>query len=128
MAVERFFGSRKANYRVLLVDDDTKIVEPIAAGLCAEGHMVRSTTHGNELLRLVELMNPEIVVTGVILEEIDTLEVIPALRRSHPHIKIIAISGNPHLLALAAKHGTNHVLRKPFRLQELNLLIRVAMQ
>jgi CheY-like chemotaxis protein len=77
---------------------------------------------------LVALLNPDLVITDVIMPEIDTIDAIAELRQSHPALKIIAISGNPHLLTLAAKHGANHVLAKPFSLHQLGLLVKVALQ
>ena len=119
---------RKPPYCILLIDDDQDIVEAFASGLTAEGHYVHATTHGDDLLRLASQFDPDVLIADMIMEGVDTLDVITALRRSHPNMKIIAISGNPHLLTLALKHGADHTLAKPFRLQKLNLLINIAMQ
>jgi DNA-binding NtrC family response regulator len=120
--------ARKPPYCVLFIDDNQDIVEAFAAGLTAEGHYVHATTHGSDLLRLIAQFDPDVLVADVIMEEVDTFDVITILRRSHPNMKIIAISGNPHLLTLALKHGAHHTLAKPFPLHKLNLLIDIAMQ
>ena len=116
------------NYRVLLIDDRPEVLEPIAVSLSMADFLVWSTTHGSDLVHLVELVNPDVLVADVIMDEIDTLDVLPALRKSHPNLKIIAISGNPHLLTLARKHGADHVLAKPFDTRKLSALIKTAMQ
>ena len=119
---------RKPPYCILLIDDDQDIVEAFASGLTAEGHYVHATTHGADLQRLASQFDPDVLIADMIMEGVDTLDVITSLRQSNPNMKIIAISGNPHLLTLALKHGADHTLAKPFRLQKLNLLISLAMQ
>jgi two-component system, cell cycle sensor histidine kinase and response regulator CckA len=119
---------KTANRRIFVIEDDRDIVETIEHILRSAGHEVKSTTNGKDALRLVELLNPDLVITDVIMPEIDALDAIVILRHRYPALKIIAISGNPHLLTLAAKHGANHVLAKPFNLHQLTLLVKVALQ
>ena len=114
--------------RILVIEDDRDIVETIELILRAAGHDVKSTTHGKDVFRLVALLNPDLIITDVIMPEIDTIDTIAELRRMYPNLTIIAISGNPHLLTLASKHGANHVLAKPFSLPQLTLLVKVALQ
>jgi CheY-like chemotaxis protein len=115
-------------YRIVLIDDNPRVLEPITTSLCIAGHSVRSTTHGSELSHLIEILSPDILITDIMMEEIDVLDTIAQLHKSRPDLKIIAISANPHLLTLASRNGANHVLAKPFPLERLNLLIKVAMQ
>jgi two-component system nitrogen regulation response regulator GlnG len=117
-----------ATSRILVIEDDHDIVETIELILRSDGHDVKSTTHGKDALRLVELLNPDLVITDVIMPEIDTLDAIGELRRTYPALKIIAISGNPHLLTLASKHGANQVLAKPFSLNKLKALVKLTLQ
>jgi two-component system, OmpR family, response regulator ResD len=114
--------------RILVIEDDRDIVETIELILRSAGHDVKSTTHGKDALRLVELLNPDLVITDVIMPEIDTLDAIGELRRTYPGLKIIAISGNPHLLTLASKQGADQVLAKPFSLNKLTALIKLTLQ
>jgi two-component system, NtrC family, nitrogen regulation response regulator GlnG len=114
--------------RILVIDDDPLVVATIEHVLKAAGHAIRSTTHGKDVSRLIELFAPELVITDIIMSDIDTIETIETLRRAHPEIVIVAISGNKHLLTLAAKHGADHVLPKPFSPHALNILVNVALQ
>ena len=117
-----------ATSRILVIEDDRDIVETIELILRSAGHDVKSTTHGKDALRLVELLNPDLVITDVIMPEIDTLDAIGELRRTYPGLKIIAISGNPHLLTLASKRGADQVLAKPFSLNKLTALVKLTLQ
>ena len=79
-------------------------------------------------MHLIEILSPEILITDIMMEEIDVLDTIAQLHKLRPDLKIIAISANPHLLKLASRNGANHILAKPFPLERLNLLIKVTMQ
>lgn len=124
----RYEGAETDPYRILLIDDNAAVVESLEHTLSMAGYEVRSTTHGKDAFRLLELLNPDLVITDVIMPEIDTFDAIAELRRLRPRIKIIAISGNPHLLTLAAKHGADHVLAKPFGVHQLSVLVKVVLQ
>jgi DNA-binding response OmpR family regulator len=115
-------------HRILLLDDDPLVVESLEAALRSAGHEVRSSVDGKDAFRLLDLLQPNLVITDVIMSEIDTIDTIAEMRRSRPGVKIIAISGNPHLLTLAVKHGADHILAKPFGVHQLNVLVRVALQ
>ena len=111
-------------YKILLIEDDQSLNEPLQYALHQQGYEVRSTTDGREVVRLLDLTEPDLVVTDIIMPDIDMLDLITSLRLSRPQIKIIAISGNTHLLRLAARHGADHILPKPFRVGELRALVK----
>jgi DNA-binding response OmpR family regulator len=111
-------------YKILLIEDDQSLNEPLQYALQQQGYEVRSTTDGRDVTGLLDLIDPDLVVTDIIMPDIDMLDLITSLRLSRPQIKIIAISGNMHLLRLAARHGADHVLPKPFRIGELNALVK----
>ena len=128
MQPEKPERERKPPYCVLLIDDNQAIVEAFAAGLTAEGYFVHATTHGGDLVQLASQFDPDVLVLDMIMEGVDTPNTITAFRQSHPGMKIIAISGNPHLTKIALKCGAHQALAKPFRLEKLSLAIKLAMQ
>ena len=113
--------------RILLIDDDADLLDALEQILRSAGYDVVPTTHGQDIFKLLDLLRPDVIITDVIMAEIDTIDAIATLRQSHPFIKLIAISGNPHLLTLAKKSGAHHVLAKPFRGHQLNLLVQSAL-
>lgn len=118
----------KSGYRVLLIDDNEDLLEVLKVSLVALGHDVMTSANGKDALRLMYLLDPHVVVTDVIMPEFDAIKTMPELRRIRPSVRIIAISGNPHLLTLAAKHGADQILPKPFKTAKLNLQIHGLMQ
>jgi CheY-like chemotaxis protein len=69
------------------------------------------------------------VITDILMPDGDGIEVIRALKKAQPHVRIIAVSGGGrHLeasecLKLASGLGAHGVLRKPFRREELLRLV-----
>ena len=111
-------------YRVLLIEDDPLVSATISHLLQGRGHVVTLSPHGADALRLFGLTEPQVVISDIILPEVDSLDMICEFRRLRPQTTIIAISGNPHLLTIAKKHGADHVLHKPFVSRELVTLVR----
>jgi two-component system response regulator PrrA len=116
------------SYRVLLIDDDPRLVTALEDGLRLMGHEVKSSSTGTDALRLMHLLDPHVIIADLIMPEFDVLSVLDQMRKIRPSVKIIAISGNPHLLSLSGRRGVDHVLPKPFDLSRLELLIKVIMR
>ena len=112
---------------ILVIEDNPTLAAAIEITLAKAGHKTVSSTDGTRIFDLLAELKPDLLVTDVILPDCDSIDFIDDLRRAHLDMKIIAISGNPHLLRLAAKHGANHVLAKPFDLNALKLLIDVTL-
>ena len=115
-------------HKILIIDDEEAIAEVFETALADKSREVRSTTDGKEAIRLLELFEPDLMITDINVPDVDMLDVIEQLRRSRPAVKIIAISANPHLLRLAAQGGADHVLPKPCRIGELNALIKKVLK
>ena len=111
-------------YRVLLIEDNPLVSATISHLLQSRGHVVTLSPHGADALRLFGLTEPQVVISDIILPEVDSLDMIREFRRLRPEITIIAISGNPHLLTIAEKHGADHILHKPFVSRTLAALVR----
>ena len=116
-----------AQHNILVIEDNPLLAEAIEIILMRAGHRAVSVTSGAAAFDLMWRLKPDLVITDVILPDLDSIDLIDELRRVHQDMKIIAISGNPHLLRLAAKQGAHHTLAKPFDLNKLKVLIDVAL-
>lgn len=100
--------------RILVIDDNAGIVEIVRRALEMAGHEVKTSIHGRDALELIDSFAPELFITDIILPDADSIDTILECRKRRPQTKIIAISGNGHLLNVAEKHGVDYVLPKPF--------------
>lgn len=120
-------GHPAPQHNILVIDDNTHLADAIEFMLTKAGHKTRAASSGAGAFDLMWKLKPDLVITDVILPDLDSIDLIEELRRVHQDMKIIAISGNPHLLRLAAKQGADHTLAKPFDLNKLKILIDVAL-
>jgi CheY-like chemotaxis protein len=110
---------------ILLVDDDPQIQAAVAIALEEAGHQVSRVNDGRQALRQLRACLSDMVITDILMPEVDGLELIRTLRREFPGLKILAISGGasrlpgPEMLQLARALGADRLLCKPFRNQEL---------
>ncbi len=111
--------------RILVIDDDSTILEMISRMLKKEGYEVLMATNGKEGMQIFKT-TPEIdlVITDLVMPEKEGIETIAELKRDFPHIKILAISGGSIVktktyLSIAKHIGADLTLSKPFVTQEL---------
>lgn len=110
--------------RILLVDDDDLVQIAICDVLETAGHSVVVARDGNGALDELKKCEPEILVTDIIMPDKDGIELIVAVKKYFPDVKIIAISGGgrvnkTELLNVAEELGADHCLRKPISPNQL---------
>ena len=110
--------------RILVVDDDESFRKMLRLTLVKMGHEVREARNGLEAVALYDQEPADLVMTDVIMPEQDGLETIRLMRRAHPALKIIAMSGGGRVnatdyLRIATSMRANRVLAKPFKIEEM---------
>ncbi len=110
--------------RVLVIDDDEGVRHFIVRALERAGYEVREASDGTEGVGLHVVLSADVVVTDLLMDGMEGLETIRALRRVTPGLPVLAISGGgradaEEVLEVARHLGAARTLRKPFRVQEL---------
>ena len=109
--------------QVLVVDDDGIYRTIMMRVLARAGFSVSGVRSGAEALDHLEQGTPSIIVTDILMPEMDGLELIRAIRRTGRGIGIVAISGGGDpifdFLPAASIFGADVTLRKPFELSTL---------
>jgi DNA-binding response OmpR family regulator len=111
--------------RILVIDDDTDILEIISKILRIEDYKVIIASNGKEGLQIIK-STPEIylVIIDLIMPEKEGIETIREIKEDFPHIKTVAMSGggrygSNNYLSLAKFLGADLTLKKPFGTEEL---------
>jgi CheY-like chemotaxis protein len=117
---------------ILLVDDDDQFRDMVRALLERQGHMVDIARNGNEALARYRELRADLVITDVIMPDMEGLETIRELRRISVDVKIIAMSGGGRkstsmYLKHANEMGAAAILAKPFSNQQLAEAIVTAL-
>ena len=117
---------------ILIVDDETDIRELISGLLEDEGHGTRLAKDSTEALRAVEERRPSLIILDIWLQgsELDGLELLDRIKKSHPDLAIVIISGHGNIeTAVAAiKRGAYDYIEKPFKADRLVLVTTRALE
>ena len=120
---------RRKQWRVLFVDDDAEVVMFASRVLRDAGFEVLVGANGSIALSTVQSEALDVVITDLVMPEREGLETIMRLRKSHPSLPIIAISGafGGHFLKGATTLGASAILAKPFSGDELLEAVRTVL-
>src|ERR1700712_3634507 len=102
--------------RVLLVDDEERMVAALRRGLSAEGFVVESALNGIAGLRLAAQGDFDAVVLDVMLPGLSGYEVVRRLRAAGNWVPVLMLSAKDgeHDQADALDDGADDYLTKPF--------------
>jgi DNA-binding NtrC family response regulator len=114
--------------RVLLADDEPHLGAILEQFLTARGFRVRVVRDGRAALEALRAEPFDVALLDVVMPELDGLEVLRRLREESTPPEILVITGNGTVeTALAAlRLGAYDVLSKPYRMAEIEALIRRA--
>ena len=112
--------SYKAN--VLVVDDEQVVCNSCRKILRHEGHNVQIALNGREALKKVEEDKYDVLIADWKMPEIDGMEVLRIVKKNHPDIVLIMITGYPSVgsAVKAMRLGVSNYLPKPFSPEILN--------
>ena len=103
---------------ILLIEDDNDLRATIARLLQSHEHTVLEAPDGEKGLRIYQRNAIDLVITDIFMPEKEGLQTIIELKRAHPALKIIAISGGGrHGKLEYLKHakylGADRTIEKP---------------
>lgn len=111
--------------RVMVIEDDRAQREMLTEILTRYGFSVVCASNGQIGLNMLEHTWIDLVLTDVLMPEADGLEVIRILKRRHPDLPILAVSGGGNMipanmgLEFALTLGADGILHKPYTTVEL---------
>src|SRR3954466_3451236 len=113
---------------ILIADDEESIRHVLATLLGERGYEVRAVADGEEALRELSARDYDALVTDVRMPRLNGLELVKAAQSASPDTTVIVMSAyGSHDLALEAmKAGAYDYLGKPFRPDEVLLVVRKA--
>jgi len=115
--------------RILIVDDDPMHRALISDALTGAGHESLFASDGQEAIEVCRDTHVDLVVTDMVMPELDGLELLKALGEAYPELPIIAVSGiSAAKLNLSARFGAHAILIKPVDPEELLREVESALE
>src|SRR3712207_6841372 len=114
--------------RVLLAEDEGNLAQILATFLTGQGHHVTSCGDGRAALEALRSEAFDVALLDIVMPELDGLEVLRKLRDEADRPEVIIITGNGTIeTAISAmKLGAYDYISKPYRMAEIDLLVRRA--
>ncbi|MCB8983107.1 MAG: response regulator transcription factor [Ardenticatenaceae bacterium] len=117
------------DYKVLVVEDDTTLLETLEYNLAHQGYEVLTAENGRDALTLARSNQPDLIVLDVMLPGIDGFEVCRILRKelSVPIIMLTARSEEVDKI-VGLEMGADDYLTKPFSMRELLARVKAMLR
>jgi DNA-binding response OmpR family regulator len=108
-------------YRILLVDDDPYILEGIGADLESQGFHVTKTDRGDRALQLLKENHFDLVITDLVMEDTDGLQVLKRVKELNTDIMVIILTGYGDMKSAieALRQQADDYLLKPCESEEM---------
>lgn len=113
---------------ILVAEDDFNLGEALAGFLRDKGHRVDLATNGREALEFLKDRTYPLVITDLVMPEADGLAVLRAAKQKDKATLVVMMTGYASLDSAieATREGAYNYLRKPFKLQELDIAVANA--
>jgi len=112
----------------LVVDDDVSILRILKQLLQEKGYQVFTAGDGGKALNVIDDNEFDLIITDLMMPGVDGLEVLRKAKERSTRTQVIMITGFATLDSAidALKFGAFDYIRKPFKLAELDVTIRNA--
>ena len=117
----------KSDARILVVDDDSRLLSLLAETLGSIGYNAEDAKSAKEALAKLAESKFHLIISDIKMPEMDGLSLLGRIREIYPGLPVIFITGLPqtNILRTANPEG---ILSKPFRISNLEDLIEQALQ
>ncbi len=121
---------KKKQSNILIVEDDVSMREFLSDLLTSEGYNVDWSIHGGDAKKKVELKSYDIVITDIVMPEVDGVEVLKYVKEKRPDTSVIVITGYSTIKQAVelVKMGADDYFNKPFDNDDMLLVIKKALK
>lgn len=115
---------------VIVVDDEKVIREGLKRLLSSEGYRVLTADNGRDALDIIRCEGIDVVLCDLKMPVMDAVEVLEAVKVSHPDLPVIVITGQGTIenAVECMKKGAYDFVTKPFRTDYVLSVVRCAVE
>jgi two-component system alkaline phosphatase synthesis response regulator PhoP len=115
--------------KILVIDDETSIIELVTAYLHDEGYEVQTAMDGPSGLKAARVFKPDLIVLDIMLPGMDGIELLAQLRReSNVYVIMLTAKTEETDKIIGLSVGADDYLTKPFSPRELVARIKAALR
>jgi DNA-binding NtrC family response regulator len=115
--------------RVLIVDDEEPARQGLSEVVESWGYRTETAADGREALERVESFFPSVVITDVVMPNLNGFKLLSNLRQNHPETAVILLTGQGSVDAAIRSvkdEGAFYYFEKPIDMRRLQLVLRKA--
>ena len=119
-----------AKARILVVDDEKSMRDLLSITLGKEGYDVLTAAGGEPAIEALHRESVDAVITDLRMPKVDGLQVLRVAKEISPDMAVIVITAvaSTETAVEAMKLGAYDYITKPFKLDEVNLIVRNALE
>ena len=116
--------------KILVVDDEQSLREVLSIMLKRAGYAVTIAMDGEDAVELLQKEIFDLVITDLRMPKVDGMEVLKAVKSTSPETVVLIITAfaSADSAVEAMKQGAYDYLTKPFQVDEVQLIIRNALE
>ncbi len=118
------------NYSILLVDDDHLILKGFSKNFKRQGYHVTTAESGEIAIELLEETSFDLVLTDIVMEQIDGLQILKRTKELNPETMVIILTGYGDMASAihALRLGADDYLSKPCEPEQMNIRVRHCLE
>ncbi|MEX2139683.1 MAG: sigma-54 dependent transcriptional regulator [Pirellulales bacterium] len=118
-------GPTPADIRVLIVDNDAAHAETVAESLRRVGYDCVVATSGTEGSRLIDRERFDVVITDLMMSDVNGIEILKRARHALPECEVILVTGHGTIPSAveAMQQGAFNYLQKPLDIKQLRVVV-----
>lgn len=111
----------QSRYRILIVDDEERLLRVLRLGLKPYGFDVHTAAHGQEALQQLLSKDFDLILTDIRMPEMGGDEFVIELNRLEYRIPVVVMTAYADVdsAVKTLKHGAKEYIKKPFSVNEL---------
>ncbi|MBN1551204.1 sigma-54-dependent Fis family transcriptional regulator [bacterium] len=116
---------------ILIIDDEQSMCDFLSILLEKEGYTILSTTNSREALNIIQRNDcVDMVITDIMMPEIDGMELLKRIKLYNPNIVVIMITAyaTTENAIAAMKQGAYDYVTKPFKVDEIKIIVEKAFE